>query len=128
MTHENDSPELHAVEVTELLGSEGGRWEVETLRSHYLFDLDLQTVTRTPGPTARPSVNDTTRAIRSIKACEVGYRGYWIMEPDKADVEYYSEFTGLIVKITRLPDNVEPEQTDVDTIDFGRHYASGGQT
>ncbi|MFU8946169.1 hypothetical protein ACLRGF_05475 [Mycetocola zhadangensis] len=115
MAHDDNSSESEPVEVTELLGSEGGQWAVETLRSRYLFDLELQTVTRAPGPTARLTVNDTTRSIRSIKSCEVGYRGYWIMETDKAEVAYYSQITSLIVKITRLPDNVEPGQSAIET-------------
>lgn len=109
MTQEGNPRGHEPAEVTELLGSEGGRWEVKTLRSHHLFDLDRQTVTRIPGPTALPSVNDVSRPIRTIEVCAVGRRGYWIMEPDddEDDLDYYWQLTGLVVQIARLSDKAD---------------------
>lgn len=111
-----DTPnEPPPAEVTELRGSEGGLWEVTTIRSRHLFDLDHNTITRVPGPEALPSVNDTTRPIREIKVCAVGQRGYWLLEPDRDDLEFYWQAIGVILRIARLPDNSEPGPASSET-------------
>jgi hypothetical protein len=37
-------------DISQLRGTEGGRWEVQTKNSVHLFDHDAGTITRTPGP------------------------------------------------------------------------------
>lgn len=87
--------------VTELTGVEGGVWQVFTAGSVHVFDLDVGTVIRIPGPTSAPNINDQTRPIRSIGACRVGERGRWTMHPDEpSDVDYYWMVTSTIARIS----------------------------
>ena len=90
--------------VTELTGIEGGLWQVFTVGSMHLFDLDAGTVTRIPGPTSAPTINDRTRPIRAIGACRVGERGRWTMHTDgwSDTVDHYWQVTSQIVRIERI--------------------------
>lgn len=45
-------------DIDELTENDRGRYRVHTHTSYYDFDLDLGTVTRHPGPTAPPTIND----------------------------------------------------------------------
>lgn len=83
---------------------------MKTQGSKHLFDLDSQTVTRHPGVTAQPSINDTTRRIRTIETCAVGKRGYWTMESDHYLMDFYWQITSSVVSITRIPN--EPARGD----------------
>jgi hypothetical protein len=99
--------------VTELKGTEGGRWQVKSHGSLYLFDLDGRpTVTRIPGPNATPNVNDCTRPLREIESISVGRRGYWTMEPDHFLLDCYWQITSRIEAITRCPDHPIDDQND----------------
>lgn len=92
--------------VTELKGTEGGRWQVKSLGSVYLFDLDGQpTVTRVPGPHATPNVNDCTRPLQAIQSLSVGSRGRWTMEPDHFLLSYYWQVSSKVQSITRCPND-----------------------
>lgn len=51
-------------------------------KSHYIFDLDQMTVTRHRGANASATINDQTRPIDTIVACEVGRGGLWTMKPE----------------------------------------------
>lgn len=88
--------------VTELTGVEGGVWLVVTAGSVHVFDLDVGTVLRIPGPTSAPNINDQTRPLRSIGACRVGERGRWTMHPEEpSDVDYYWMITSTIARISQ---------------------------
>ncbi|MDY7528152.1 MULTISPECIES: hypothetical protein [unclassified Cryobacterium] len=81
---------------------DGGNWLVTTVTSTFQFDLDAGTITRLPGPTAPPTVNDQTRPILEIVHCKVGERGYWLMKPDdfEADfLEHYWHLSSIIQSI-----------------------------
>lgn len=90
--------------VAELTGVEGGVWQVFTAGSVHVFDLDVGTVIRIPGPTSAPNVNDQVRPIRSIEACRVGERGRWTMHPEESelDLDYYWMVTSTIARISRF--------------------------
>jgi hypothetical protein len=89
--------------VTELTGNEGGVWQDFTVSSVHVFDLDAMTVTRIPGSSSVPTVNDRTRPIRSIDWCRVGERGEWTMHEDgrSRDVDYYWHVSSTISRISR---------------------------
>lgn len=91
----------------ELTGEEGGRWRVWTQASHYDVDLDAMTITRVPGPSAPPTVNDVTRPIREIHRCRVGARGYWTMRPTTPIdvIDKYWQLTSEISRIEQLGDD-----------------------
>ena len=91
--------------VDELTGNGGGQWQVFTQRSSYRFDLDAGTVTRIPGPHSSRSINDCQRRILEIKACRVGFSGYWTMHPDGVEdtTEYFWQMTTEIRRIEHLP-------------------------
>ena len=55
-----------SAEIDELTGNEGGRLQVVSQSSTYIFDLDTMTTTRIPGPNAELTINDTARPIREI--------------------------------------------------------------
>ena len=55
---------------------------MSTVSSHYIFDLDQMTVTRHRGVNARASINDQTRPIDVVVACEVGRGAFWTMKPE----------------------------------------------
>ena len=87
------------IAVSQLRGGEGGGWKVSTVRSHYIFDLDQMTVTRHRGANASATINDQTRRIDTIVACEVGRGGFWTMKPegDMAIIleDYWQASTGI---------------------------------
>ena len=82
------------------LPSDEGTYVVTTRTgTTYVFDLALLTVTRIPGPTSQPDMHDGTRRLRSIVQCQIGESGYWTMQPDESDVEFYWQLTTPIVAI-----------------------------
>ena len=81
MTMEPDG-ENEAITVSRLRGDERGVRRVSTASSYYIFDLDQMTVTRHRGVNARASINDQTRPIDVVVACEVGRGGFWTMKPE----------------------------------------------
>lgn len=101
-------------DIDELTESNRGRYRVHTHTSYYDFDLDLGTVTRHPGPTAPPTINDGTRNLRTITECKVGQYGRWTMRSDggyQDPIDYYWQQTSVIHRIERLQDeeNVDAE-------------------
>ena len=90
--------------VESLTGIEGGQWMVWTVGSGHLFDLDAQMVTRIPGQNARASFNDRPRPLLKIRQCQVGQRGYWLMQPDAEEesVEHYWHLSSTIQRIDRV--------------------------
>lgn len=100
-----DNEETAPITVEELTGTESGRWRVVTRDSSHLFDLDERTVTRIPGPNAKPTINDLTRPLRLIRQCRVGSRGRWLMEPDSLDspVDYFWHVSSMIQRIELMP-------------------------
>lgn len=95
-------------EVDRLTGAEGGQWRIWTQGSSHILDLhldlDQMTVTRVPGAGRPPSINDTTRPLRTVGACRVGERGAWTMHSDgRSDtVDFYWHYTSEIRNIERL--------------------------
>ena len=102
------------VTVEELTGTESGRWRVVTRDSSHLVDLDEHTVTRIPGPNAKPTINDLSRPLRLIRQCRVGSRGHWLMEPDSIDspVDYFWHISSAIQRIELIPPT--GERTDLE--------------
>ena len=90
--------------VEELTGREDGIWAVVTRDSVHRFDFDAGTVTRIPGPNARPGINDVPRLLKRIYECTVGQRGYWTMHPDAFDIDRYWQYCSLIARIERVTD------------------------
>lgn len=90
--------------ITDLSDVETGTWIVATRDSQHLFDLDHRTVTRIPGPTALPSVNDRPRRLRAIDSARVGERGAWTMHADEDSeiVDYFWAETSVVASITRI--------------------------
>ncbi len=88
--------------VGELTGREDGIWDVVTRDSVHRFDFDAGTVTRIPGPSARPGINDVPRLLMRIYECTVGQRGYWTMHPDAFDIDRYWQHCSLIAGIERV--------------------------
>lgn len=88
--------------VQELTGREEGIWDVVTRDSTHRFNFDTRTVTRIPGPSARPGVNDATRPLMRIYECAVGQRGYWTMHPDAFDIDRYWQHCSVIARIERV--------------------------
>lgn len=86
----------------ELTGREDGIWDVVTRDSVHQFDFDAGTVTRIPGPNARPGINDVPRLLMRIYECTVGQRGYWTMHPDAFDIDRYWQHCSLIARIERV--------------------------
>ena len=90
-----------------LVGSEEGCWIVTTIHGTcHRFDLDAMTVTRYPGISSAPTVNDQARPLIEIVRCSVGERGYWTMRPEgqEADfLEYRWHLSSQIVSIDRAP-------------------------
>ena len=112
-----------AIPVTaeELTGTESGRWRVVTRDSSHIVDLDERTVTRIPGPEAKPTINDRTRPLRLIRVCRVGSRGRWLMEPDSMDspVDYFWHVSSVIQRIELIPPighQTEPEAGPVSEV------------
>lgn len=109
MTKPEDAQEIEPdEEILELTGAEHGRYRVYTQRSSHLIDLVDGTVTREPGPGAKPTVNDRPRPLRSLERCRVGVAGYWTMIPDppEADsIEYRWHVSSTIRRIERLDDS-----------------------
>ncbi|WP_146188128.1 hypothetical protein [Mycetocola zhujimingii] len=105
-------PEHELDTLTELRGIERGLWEVKTLNSVHLFDLDNQTVTRVPGPNSRPGINDVPREIRSIEKCVVGRSGYWTMYPERyrEEVDFYWQWSTPIASITLLRETARTDE------------------
>jgi hypothetical protein len=90
-------------ETSELSLKETGRWVIRTRDSIHLFDLDARTVTRIPGLSANPTVNDLTRPLRFIEACKVGHSGRWTMHPgpDDTGFDFFWARTSIIRSIRR---------------------------
>lgn len=89
-----------------LTGREGGLWNVTTLGSTHLFDLDAMTVTRVPGESAHHTANDRARPLLEIVHCTVGARGYWLMSPDPDEMdflEHYWHISSTIQSIDQEP-------------------------
>ena len=105
MSELTNRDETVPVTVEELTGTESGRWRVVTRDSSHLFDLDERTVTRIPGPNAKPTINDLSRPLRLIRQCRVGSRGHWLMEPDSLDspLEYFWHVSSVIQRIELIP-------------------------
>ena len=97
-----NSPANTADTVEELTGREDGIWDVVTRDSVHQFDFDAGTVTRIPGPNARPGINDMPRLLMRIYECSVGQRGYWTMHPDAFDIDRYWQHCSLIARIERV--------------------------
>jgi hypothetical protein len=116
-----DNDETVPVTAEELTGAESGSWRVVTRDSSHLFDLDERTVTRIPGPSASPTVNDRTRPLRHLHLCRVGLRGHWLMEPDSMDSswDHFWHLSSLILRIERIPPTggrSEPEDGPGDEV------------
>ncbi|MEX1078022.1 MAG: hypothetical protein WED09_02810 [Homoserinimonas sp.] len=96
-------------EVDRLTGTEGGRWRIWTQGSTHVMDLDAMTVTRHPGPTSGPTINDTARQIHTIHQCQVGEGGYWTMSAGGvlSEIEAYWQTTTPISKIERIDGDAE---------------------
>ena len=88
--------------VTELTGTEGGVWQVRTRDSVHIFDLDVWTVERKPGPNTWADPSDGPRRLRTIKACRVGERGHWTMNSDDFFIDYYFHYSSVIQRIHRV--------------------------
>ena len=97
--------------VTELRGDEGGLWQVITQGSSHYFDLDAGTVTRVPGTTASPTVNDQSRPIRTIDTLKVGARGRWTMSTDGWDdlVDFFWHVSSVVSEIRPVDHIPSPE-------------------
>lgn len=100
----NDLPTIDPadpVTVQELTGKESGIWRVITRDSSYVVDLDCVTITRIPGSTARPGVNDRTRPLRFPIECRVGTRGHWEMDPDPDQpmIDAFWQYSSVILRI-----------------------------
>lgn len=111
--HNSDSAEQNQT-VGDLVGDEGGMWQVTTRTSHYILDLDEMTIERIPGPDARPSVNDFRRRLREIRACAVGQSGHWTMQPEGGTldpVEFYWQVSSPIRSIERTNSNGGPRRS-----------------
>ena len=92
--------------VLELTGREEGVWNVVTRDSVHQFNFADRTVTRIPGRTARPGINDVARPLRQITECRVNQRGYWTMRSDRFDVDLYWQSTSAISRIERVVDSL----------------------
>lgn len=90
------------VEVTELDGSEGGRWRVTTLQSAHFFDFDAGTVQRFPGAEATPMPEAGPQLLRSLERCRVGETGFWTLLSSDFWVEYLWHRSSTISRIERL--------------------------
>jgi len=106
------------VTVEELTGTESGRWRVITRDSSHLFDLDERTVTRIPGPNAKPTINDLSRPLRLIRQCWVGSRGHWLMEPDSIDspFDYFWHISSAIQRIELIPPTGHPAEGEAGPV------------
>ncbi|QYF74363.1 hypothetical protein [Cryobacterium sp. PAMC25264] len=91
-----------------LTGQEGGLWNVATRGSTHRFDLDAMTVTRIPGESSSPTVNDRPRPLLEIVHCTVGARGYWLMSPDPDEVDYLEHYWHLSSTIQ----SIDPAPSD----------------
>ena len=107
------------VTVEELTGAEPGQWRVVTRDSSHLVDLDERTVTRIPGPSAKPTINDRSRPLRLIRECRVGSRGRWLMEPDSPDspVDYFWHVSSVIQRIELIPPTGHPAEPEAGPVD-----------
>lgn len=107
--------------VGELVGDEGGVWQVTTRSSHYILDLEEMTIERFPGPDARASVNDCRRRLRETRACVVGQSGHWTMQPEGGTldpVDFYWQVSSPIRTIERIvpDDDSEAHQADAAAV------------
>lgn len=112
MTNPADSASPETLD--ELTGSEDGLWDVVTRSSVHRFDFAAGTVTRIPGPTAHPGINDVPRPLMKIHACRVGKSGYWTMHPDDWEIEHYWQHTTTIVRIERASEPASPLLVEPD--------------
>lgn len=94
--------------VTELTINDTGLWKVSTQGSVHIIDLDSKAVTRIPGEGRSPSINDRTRALRTLDDCRVGEPGRWTMISDDTLLEYYWHITSEIRAIESVPDEQFP--------------------
>lgn len=76
-----------------------------------IFDFDMRTVTRFPGPYAIRTVNDRPREVWYIEICQVGQRGRWKMDHGDyfPDIDYYWADTSVIQRIERFELVVEED-------------------
>ena len=87
----------------ELVGTEGGSWQVTTASStRYIFDLDLMTVTRWPVRGAATTINDTTRPIDIIHRCRVGESGFWTMRLEPGDPFEWQDYWSISTAIESI--------------------------
>ena len=86
----------------ELTGTEGGVWQIHTRDSIHIFDLDVWTVERKPGPNTWADSSDGPRRLRTIESCRVGGRGHWTMKSDDYLIDYYFHYTSIIQRIDRV--------------------------
>jgi hypothetical protein len=112
MTDQTDPGSGPADTVQELTGREDGVWSVVTRTSAYRFDFTAGTVTRVPGPNARPGVNDVPRPLKRIDEFRVGERGYWTMHSDVWEIDCYWQYSSLISRIERVVDPSTPRSVD----------------
>ncbi len=118
MTHPNDAAQC----VDELLLTSTGVWQITTVGSTHVLDLERGTATRIPGPEAPATINDCTRPLRTLDACRVGERGRWTMHTDgySATVDYYWQVTSTIQQIERIAAGDEaPVEALNDTTPLG---------
>lgn len=90
--------------VTELTGSEVGRWRVTTQHSHHVFDFEARTVERVPGPDAHPMFDDGLQPLLGIDSCRVGERGLWFIRSFDDLVDYFWHDSTAIRNIERIAD------------------------
>ena len=90
--------------VTELTGSEVGRWRVATQGSSHLFDFGKRTVERIPGPDAHPMFDDGMQPLLGIETCRVGERGFWFIRSFDNLIDYFWHDSSIIRSIERLDD------------------------
>jgi hypothetical protein len=112
MTDHSD-PSRPSDTLEELTGREDGVWNVITRDSVHQFNFITSTVTRIPGPNARPGINDVPRPLRQISHCRVNERGHWTMRSDLREVDLYWQYCSVISRIERVvepssPPAVEP--------------------
>jgi hypothetical protein len=112
MTDQTDPDGRTPDTVQELTGREDGIWNVITRDSIHQFDFTAGTVTRIPGPNARPGINDVPRPLQQISKCRVNQRGYWTMRSDLWVVDVYWQNCSVISRIERAVDPSSPRSVE----------------
>lgn len=114
MTDQPDSDSTAADTLQELTGREDGIWNVVTRDSVHQFDFTTGTVTRIPGPNARPGINDVPRPLRQISECKVNERGYWTMRSNDWAIDRYWQHCSIISRIERVTTPHSPASAGSD--------------